>query len=249
MVEKERADLVHSLKDFDVLVASYGLLQQDADLLTTVKWHTVVLDEAQAIKNIAAKRSQAAMNLKGDFRIITTGTPIENHLGELWNLFNFINPGLLGSINRFNERFALPIERNNDRMAQKRLKKLIQPFILRRIKTEVLEELPPKTEVVLHVEMDREEAAFYEALRQNALQKLEQDTGAQGQKHLKILAQITRLRRACCHPRLIMPESPLAGAKLALFGEVVSELLEKSPQGPGLQPVCGTPGDFAKIPG
>ena len=223
---KDRKGLVHGLKDFDVLVASYGLMQQESDLLGSMEWHTVVLDEAQAIKNITAKRSQAAMNLKGDFRIITTGTPIENHLGELWTLFNFINPGLLGSLKRFNERFAQPIERNNDRMAKKRLKKLIQPFILRRSKTEVLEELPSKTEVMLHVEMDKKEAAFYEALRQNALQKLEQDSAPAGQKHLKILAEITRLRRACCHPRLIMPESPLTGAKLALFGEVVSELFE-----------------------
>lgn len=223
---KDRDGLVQGLKAFDVLVASYGLMQQESDLLGSRKWHTIVLDEAQAIKNIMAKRSQAAMNLKGDFRIITTGTPIENHLGELWTLFNFINPGLLGTLKQFNERFALPVERNNDRMAKKRLKKLIQPFILRRGKTEVLEELPLKTEVMLHVEMDVKEAAFYEALRRNALEKLDQDTAPAGQKHLKILAEITRLRRACCHPRLIMPESPLSGAKLALFGEVVSELLE-----------------------
>ncbi len=223
---RERQALVDGLQGFDVLVSSYGLLQQETDLLTSITWNTVVLDEAQAIKNITAKRSQAAMNLKGHFRIITTGTPIENHLGELWSLFNFINPGLLGSLNRFNERFALPIERNGDRETKKRLKKLIQPFILRRVKTDVLEELPPRTEVTLHVELDPEEAAFYEALRQTALQKLEQDTGAGGQKHLKILAEITRLRRACCHPRLILPDSPLAGAKLNLFDEVVSELLE-----------------------
>ena len=223
---KDRDGMVHGLRGLDVLVASYGLMQQESDLLGSVKWHTIVLDEAQAIKNITAKRSQAAMNLTGDFRIITTGTPIENHLSELWTLFNFINPGLLGSLKRFNGRFALPIERENDQRIKKRLKKLIQPFILRRNKTEVLEELPAKTEVMLHVEMDREEAAFYEALRQNALQNLEQDTSPTGQKHLKILAEIMRLRRACCHPRLIMPESPLSGAKLALFGEVVSELLE-----------------------
>ena len=223
---KDREGVVHGLKGFDVLVSSYGLLQQETDLLASVRWHTIVLDEAQAIKNVTAKRSRAAMNLKGDFRIITTGTPIENHLGELWTLFNFINPGLLGSLEGFNTKFALPIEQNNDRMAKKRLRKLIHPFILRRIKTEVLEELPPRTDVMLHVEMDGEEAAFYEALRQNALQKLEQDKGHTGQKHLKILAEIMRLRRACCHPRLIMPESPLAGAKLEQFGEVVSELLE-----------------------
>ena len=223
---KDRDGMVQGVKAFDVLVASYGLMQQESDLLGSRKWHTIVLDEAQAIKNIMAKRSRAAMNLKGDFRIITTGTPIENHLGELWTLFNFINPGLLGSIKQFNERFALPVERNNDRMANKRLKKLIRPFILRRSKTEVLEELPVKTEVMLHVEMDAKEAAFYEALRRNALQKLGQDDVPAGRKHLKILAEITRLRRACCHPRLILPESPLSGAKLALFGQVVSELVE-----------------------
>ena len=223
---KDRDGMVQGLKALDVLVASYGLMQQESDLLGSRKWHTIVLDEAQAIKNITAKRSQAAMILKGDFRLITTGTPIENHLSELWTLFNFINPGLLGSLKQFNERFALPVVRNNDRMVKKRLKKLIQPFILRRGKTEVLEELPLKTEVMLHVELDAEEAAFYEALRRNALEKLDRDTGPAGQKHLKILAEITRLRRACCHPRLILPESPLSGAKLTLFGEVITELLE-----------------------
>ena len=109
-----------------------------------VEWNTVVLDEAQAIKNTATKRSQAAMGLNARFRLIMTGTPLENHLGELWNLFNFINPGLLGSWDRFRERFATPIEQNNDRDARRRLKKLIQPFMLRRTKSQVLDELPSK---------------------------------------------------------------------------------------------------------
>ena len=163
--------MVRKLGGMDVLVVSYGLLYQEAELLASIQWRTIVLDEAQAIKNVAAKRSQAAMNLQGAFRLITTGTPIENHLGEFWTLFNFINPGLLGSQERFNERFAIPIERNNDREARKRLKKLIQPFILRRTKAQVLEELPPRTEVLLQVEMSAEETAFYEALRRQALEK------------------------------------------------------------------------------
>ena len=210
----------------DVLVVSYGLLYQEAELLASVEWHTIVLDEAQAIKNVAAKRSQAAMNLQGNMRLITTGTPIENHLDELWTLFNFINPGLLGSQERFNTRYAIPIERNNNREARKRLKKLIQPFILRRTKPQVLEELPPRTDVVLQVEMSPEEAAFYEALRRQALERIEQDDSPVGQKHLKILAEIMRLRQACCHPRLVTPKSRIAGSKLELFGDVVSELLE-----------------------
>ncbi len=221
-----REEVVKGLKGFDVLVSSYGLLLQEAELLTSVEWRTIILDEAQAIKNITAKRSQAAMNLRGDFKIITTGTPIENHLGELWTLFNFINPGLLGSYDRFSGRYAVPIEKYNDRNARKRLKKLLQPFILRRTKAQVLEELPPRTEVVLQVEMSREEMAFYEALRQQALEKLEVENAPPGQKHLMILAEIMRLRRACCNPRLITPDSDIQSSKLDVFGEIVSELLE-----------------------
>ena len=223
---QKREELIEGLKPFDLLVCSYGLLPQEAELLSGLRWTTIVLDEAQAIKNAATQRSKTAMKLQGDFKLITTGTPIENHLGEFWNLFRFINPGLLGSRERFNEKYALPIEKYQDNEARKRLKKLIQPFILRRIKTEVLEELPPKTEITLSVELSAEEAAFYEALRQRALEKLDGSAAAAGEKHLQILAEIMRLRRACCHPRLVLKESPLESAKLNLLGEIVDELLE-----------------------
>ncbi|MEN6439763.1 MAG: SNF2-related protein, partial [Syntrophobacter sp.] len=221
-----REELVKSLGPHDVLVTSYGLLIQETGLLSAAEWNVIVLDEAQAIKNVLTKRSRAAMELNGNFRIVTTGTPIENHLSELWTLFNFINPGLLGSMQKFNERFAVPIEKYNHRDARKRLKKLIQPFILRRLKSQVLEELPPRTEVVLQVEMSPEESAFYEALRRQALEKIESDTAPVAQKHFRILAEITRLRQAACNPRLVMPDSPLPSSKLEVFGEVVSELLE-----------------------
>lgn len=221
-----REELVRGLKHNDVLVSSYGLLIQETELLSDIEWNMIVLDEAQAIKNVLTKRSRAAMGLKGGFRLITTGTPIENHLGELWTLFNFINPGLLGSLQRFNERFALPIEKFNNRDAKKRLKRLIQPFILRRLKSQVLEELPSRTEVVLQVEMSQEEAAFYEALRQQALARIEADAVPVEQKHLKILAEITRLRQAACNPKLVVSDTPLSSSKLELFGDVVSELLE-----------------------
>ena len=222
----DRQNLAKSLKHHDVLVTSYGLLIQEAELLSTIEWSTIVLDEAQAIKNVLTRRSRAAMTLRGNFRVITTGTPIENHLGELWTLFNFINPGLLGSLQRFNERFAAPIERHDNRDAKRRLKRLIQPFILRRLKSQVLEELPPRTEVVLHVEMSPEEAAFYEALRLQALEKIESDNAPIAQKHLKILAEITKLRQAACNQRLVVSDGAPASSKLELFGEVVSELLE-----------------------
>jgi SNF2 family DNA or RNA helicase len=222
----DRETLVGKLGNMDMLVCSYGLLQQEAELLRLQEWHTIVLDEAQAIKNITTKRAQAAMTLKGKFKLLTTGTPIENHLGELHTLFHFINPGLLGSRDRFSDRFATPIERSNDRDAGKRLKRLIQPFILRRTKAQVLEELPPRTEVILQVELTQEEAAFYEALRRSALERLEQGDAPAGQRHFKILAEIMKLRRACCHPRLVAPDTNLTSSKLELFAEVVSELLE-----------------------
>ncbi|MDM8516091.1 DEAD/DEAH box helicase [Desulfobacterales bacterium HSG16] len=222
---KKRKEIIENAGPFDLVVSSYGLLQQESELLASVKWQTIILDEAQAIKNVMAKRSRAAMTLKGKFKMITTGTPIENHLGEFHTLFNFINPGFLGSRKHFNGRFAVPIEKNKDKEARLRLKKLIQPFLLRRIKSQVLDELPPRTEVVLQVEMSKEEMAFYEALRQKALENIE-DSRENGGRHIEILAQIMKLRQACCNPQLILPKTKLPSAKLDIFGKMVGELLE-----------------------
>ncbi|MBD2038377.1 DEAD/DEAH box helicase [Leptolyngbya sp. FACHB-321] len=224
----DRQKTLAQLQPFDLVVCSYGLLQQEdvAEMLAKVQWQTIVLDEAQSIKNFATKRSQAAMNLQGGFKLLTTGTPIENHLGELWNLFRFINPGLLGSLDTFNERFATPIERYGDKDARNRLKKLIQPFLLRRTKNQVLQELPSRTEILLQVDLSREETAFYEALRREAIAKLSDSDATAGAKHLQVLAEIMRLRRACCNPRLVKPEIVLPSSKLQLFGEVLTELLE-----------------------
>jgi SNF2 family DNA or RNA helicase len=224
----DRQETLDGLKPRDLLVCSYGLLQQEevGEMLANVMWETIVLDEAQAIKNAATKRSQAAMRLQGNFKLLTTGTPIENHLGELWNLFQFINPGLLGSLDNFNQKFANPIERLQEHDARLRLKKLIQPFILRRTKAQVLAELPARTEIVLHVQLSKEEKLFYEALRREALEKLTNSEANAGQKHLQVLAEIMRLRRACCHTKLVKPEINLPSSKLELFGETVTELLD-----------------------
>jgi SNF2 family DNA or RNA helicase len=224
----DRQKVLDNLQPFDMVICSYGLLQQEevAEMLAKVEWQTVVLDEAQAIKNTATKRSQAAMNLQSGFKLITTGTPIENHLGELWNLFRFINPGLLGSLDNFNINYANPIERSQDKVARDQLKKLIQPFILRRTKNQVLQELPSRTEVTLQVELSKEELAFYEALRREAIAKLTNTEANAGTKHLQVLAEIMKLRRACCNTKLVRPDIPLPSSKLQLFGEVVSELLD-----------------------
>lgn len=224
----DRQKLLENLQPFDVLICSYGLLQQEqvAEMLAKIEFGTVILDEAQWIKNIATRRSQGAMNLQAGFKVIMTGTPLENHLGELWNLFRFINPGLLGSLEQYNQRFAGPIERDRSTEARYRLKKLIQPFILRRTKTQVLQELPPRTEIPIYVELSTEEMAFYEALRRDSLAELAESRDAPGARHLQILAAISKLRRSCCNTRLVNAAMALPSSKLAAFGEIVEELLD-----------------------
>ena len=219
-----RVAQLKSAAEFDVFVCSYGLLLTESKRLGGMHWATVILDEAQYIKNEATKRSQAAKGLKADFRLTMTGTPVENHPGELWNLFDFVNPGLLGSAQSFQERFIAPIEVDNCKWTRQRLKQLIQPYLLRRTKAQVLEELPDRTEIVRKVVLTAEEAALYEALRQKAMEKLNStDEGSPG--HIQILAELMRLRRACCHPRLIIADWNMPAAKLELFVEIVDELV------------------------
>jgi SNF2 family DNA or RNA helicase len=226
----QREDLLNNLSPFDCVIISYGLLQRESEILTEVRWHTIVADEAQALKNPLAKRTKAAFALKGDFKMITTGTPIENNLTELWSLFRFINPGLLGGIKRFGSRFSLPIENAKEdklaaRKASQGLKTLIQPFILRRMKNQVLTELPPRTEINIQVEMSEKEQAFYEALRLNAINNISQEQQANaGEQRIKMLAELVKLRQACCHPKLVMAESDIPSAKLAALNELLEEL-------------------------
>jgi len=226
----DREAMLKEAGAFDVIVASYGLLQLEAERFAAVRWHTIVLDEAQAIKNAATRRSQAVMALRGDFRMVATGTPLENHLGELWNLFRFINPGLLGSSDQFNLRFAGPIEKAQDKRAElaarTRLRRLTQPFILRRTKAQVLSELPPRTEIVVPVELSQEETALYESLRRDALDRLATLEAPQNQKSIQILAEMMKLRRACCNPQLVAPDSGIRSSKLETFARLLDELLE-----------------------
>ncbi len=223
---ENRQQCLSGVGAFDVVVCTYGLLQSEAEAFAGVQWHTIVADEAQAIKNPATKRSKAAMALQGDFKMVTTGTPIENHLGELWNIFRFINPGLLGSLDSFGQLFSGPIENDNDAEARQHLKKLIRPFILRRLKSDVLTELPSRTEITLRVEPSEEESVMYETLRRQAMDRLTQSEGNAGQKHIKVLAEITRLRLACCNPELVLPDAGIESEKLKAFEAVLDELLE-----------------------
>jgi SNF2 family DNA or RNA helicase len=224
--QSDRKAIIKELAPNDLIICSYGVLQREIEDLSQINWSTVVLDEAQAIKNMATNRSQAAMLLKGKFKMLMTGTPIENHLGELWNLFRFLNPGLLGTINSFNEKFAIPIQSFNDKKAHERLKKLVQPFILRRTKNQVLKDLPPRTEVTLNVELSKEEADLYESLRREALEKINNSKNSKSDsKPMIVLAEIMRLRRLCCNPSLVMPNMQVKSSKLALLESITDDLL------------------------
>ena len=222
----DRTALVESAGPGDLVIVSYTLMQQAQELFAAKTWHTLVADEAQAVKNATARRSLALFDLPADFRMALSGTPIENRLAELWSIMRFCNPGLLGSASRFNDNFATPIERDRDREAQRMLRRLISPFVLRRIKSQVLEDLPPRTELAISVVADAAQAAHYEALRRSALNEAERAaaSGVPGQAHFHILAQLTRLRRASCDPRLVSPELGIVGAKVRAFAELALEL-------------------------
>ncbi|MEO5763785.1 MAG: DEAD/DEAH box helicase [Casimicrobiaceae bacterium] len=225
--EAQRDSLIANAGPMDVIVVSYALLQQARERFGARTWHTVIADEAQAIKNAAAKRSLAVFDLAADFKLALTGTPVENRLSELWSIMRFANPGLLGSLARFNERFAVPIERERDRDAQQLLRRLIGPFMLRRTKAQVLQELPPRTELVVAVVPDAAETAHYEALRRQAIADADRTLSAEpaSQARLNILAQLTRLRRAACDPRLASPGFAATGAKVQAFRELATELV------------------------
>jgi superfamily II DNA or RNA helicase len=225
--EADRSAVINDAVAFDAVVVSYALLQQASEQFAAKTWHTLIADEAQFIKNSTTKRTQAVFELNADFRLALSGTPVENRLAELWSIMRFVNPGLLGSLPRFNERFAIPIERDKDRDAQHTLRRLIAPFLLRRTKTQVLQELPSRTELVIKVSPSTEEASHYEALRRQAIAEadLALATGKGGQARMNILAQLTRLRRAACDPRIVTPAFPAVGSKVQTFVNLALELV------------------------
>lgn len=214
---------------FDVVLITYGILQSEDELLAGIPWHTAVLDEAHTIKNYQTKTSKAAMALQADFRLILTGTPVQNHLTEIWNLFNFINPGLLGSLPYFNKQFTTPVIYNAESSVTKHLRKLIGPFMLRRKKTAVLDELPEKTEIVKMISLSPDEAAFYEALRLKAVENIKRySKDKTSKRNLNTLTEIGKLRMAASNTQMIDPEIRIPSSKLAVFLEIVQELIDNN---------------------
>ncbi len=213
----------------DVVLTSYGLLRQEHERFAGQPWSIVILDEAQAIKNPRSRTTRAARALDARFRVCLSGTPMENHLGELWSLFAFAEPGLLGAAGAFDKIFRKTIEAG-DQDFQTALARRIGPFMLRRTRAQVLAELPPLVETELRVELGEEQRALYESVRAAGvadLQALDTATGEFARRG-NVLKIITRLRQACSSPNLLPEEFPLRSApsaKLQAVEEMLSELL------------------------
>ena len=223
--ETDRASAPDNFGKGDLVVVSYAMAMRDVERLEKVKWGTLLLDEAQFVKNSQTKTAQAVRRIAAGWRGALTGTPIENHLGDLWSLFRAVSPGLFGSWERFRERFAAPIERDHDPARRGALARLVRPFVLRRTKDQVLQELPERTEIRLDAELSTEERKLYDQARIAALAKLATKGEGEDQR-FQVLAALTRLRQLACHPRLVLAETKATSAKLELFLETVDELRE-----------------------
>lgn len=219
-----RSTFISEAKAGDVVICTYGLLLSVKTEITQKEWTTAVLDEAHVIKNRGAKTSGVAMQLKTKYRIMLTGTPVQNHLGELWNLFQFVNPGLLGSYEDFSHRFIGPIEVAKDKERQQQLDRIVHPFMLRRTKEKVLDELPEKTEIYQTVELSSEEMAVYEIIRERAQHMLESENSEK--VSINALAEITRLRQASCAAQLVEKNWKGKSSKIEALIDALEPIVE-----------------------
>jgi superfamily II DNA or RNA helicase len=217
----------------DLVLTTYPLLARDHATLQAQPWHAVVLDEAQTIKNPGAATTQLAFALEARHRIGLTGTPLENHLGEVWSLFAFLSPGFLGDRQSFKRQWRTPIEKHGDAGRRQLLARRIRPFLLRRTKTEVAAELPPKTEIVETIEMDGGQRDLYESIRLTMHARVRAAIAAKGlaRSRITVLDALLKLRQICCDPRLLKvknaPASRANSAKLDRLMEMVPQLIEE----------------------
>ncbi|MCB9137706.1 MAG: DEAD/DEAH box helicase [Caldilineaceae bacterium] len=229
-------EFVAEAGNHDIVATSYALVRRDEDFLKPVRWFGVVLDEAQNIKNAETKQARVIRRLDADFRLALTGTPVENRLSELWSIMQFLNPGFLGSQRAFRQNFALPIERNNDESAAQRLRRMVTPFILRRVKTDptVIQDLPEKQETKEYCTLSTEQATLYEAVVQNALQSINSAEDDMTRRGL-VLSMLMKLKQICNHPGQFLHQldgepadnpGQVRSGKLARLSELLDELLD-----------------------
>ena len=225
---RQRSAFREQVDGHQVVITSYGTMNRDRELLASVPWRAVILDEAQNIKNPVSQQAQAARSLQADCRIALTGTPVENHVGDLWSIMQFLNPGLLGTQADFKRNYFHPIQQNHDPEATARLQRVTGPFMLRRLKTDrsIIDDLPDKNETKQYCTLTREQATLYEAVLREAETRLESAEGME--RRGSILDTLTKLKQACNHPRQLLGDnSAITGrsGKLARLQELLDELL------------------------
>jgi superfamily II DNA or RNA helicase len=227
----QRQDKFEQIGGCDLVVTSYALIRRDADFYRAIEFDTLVLDEAQHIKNRKTQNAQAVKAIRAAHRLVLTGTPMENSVADLWSIFDFLMPGYLGSAKDFHERYELPIAREKNVEAQARLSRRVRPFILRRVKSAVAPELPPKIEHVAYCEMTDDQTAVYKQILEASRREITEAVGAQGLEKSRMLVFTTllRLRQICCDLRLlpleeVKPET--ASAKMDLLEELLDEAID-----------------------
>ncbi|MBW4644942.1 MAG: DEAD/DEAH box helicase [Goleter apudmare HA4340-LM2] len=219
---------IEAVKKHDLVITSYSLIHRDIKLLQGITWQAIVLDEAQNVKNSEAKQSQAVRQLESNFRVALTGTPVENRLQELWSILDFLNPGYLGNRQFFQRRFAMPIEKYGDTASLSQLRSLVQPFILRRLKTDrdIIQDLPEKQEMTVFCGLTTDQAALYQKVVEASLSEIDAATGLQ--RRGMILGLLVKLKQICNHPAQYLKESTLEkhhSAKLQRLDEMLEEVL------------------------
>lgn len=224
----ERKTILEQIECHDVIITSYELLKRDIDYYKEVDFRYCIADEAQYIKNANTLSAKALKLLKAEMRFALTGTPIENSLAELWSIFDFIMPEYLFSYSEFRRHYEMPIVKSQDEVVTARLKKLISPFIMRRLKKDVLKELPDKTETVIYNTMEEEQQKLYTAHLALAKKEIEEELKAKGvgASHIKMLSLLTRLRQLCCHPSMYLQDYTETSGKLEQCMEIIKESID-----------------------
>ncbi|MGB5867103.1 MAG: DEAD/DEAH box helicase, partial [Arcobacteraceae bacterium] len=227
-----RFERFKEIQNYDILLTTYPLILRDKELFLKEQFFYIILDEAQKIKNPKAKMTLALKELKSSYKLALSGTPIENHLGELWSIFDFLMPNFLDTLSFFKNYYQNPIEKENDFGKQKQLNNRIKPFMIRRTKEKVAHELPLKSEIVKYTQFDSKQSKLYESIRVTMEKKVREAVSSKGlgSSHITILDALLKLRQVCCDPSLVNIEEALKvqeSAKLELFLDLVDELLSE----------------------
>ncbi|MEN3267205.1 DEAD/DEAH box helicase, partial [Pseudonocardia sp.] len=224
------AALHEAVAGADLVVTTYATATRDVDELAALTWRRLVLDEAQAVKNSRASAARAVRRVDAEHRVALTGTPVENRLSELWSVMDVLNPGLLGSADRFRERYAVPIERHGSDEAASRLRTVTRPYLLRRVKTDptIIDDLPEKIEITQHYRLTPEQATLYRTVVDDMMEKIEDSQGIE--RRGNVLAAMAKLKQVCNHPAQLLHDGSAMGrrsGKVVRLEELLAEILDE----------------------